>query len=154
YYSPCSFVHIVELSHCIVHCRAQHTLLGGTMLSFISRLRWQIRVIPALTVAMLFTLVAFPALVASAATLHLSTDPFTQATCAASSTTNHHTEVEPDTYSNGSTIVATFQVARIFDGGLRHRLCDLHQQRRVLDQRPLARHYPVAVLPGRGQRPR
>jgi len=87
------------------------------MLSFISRLRWQIRVIPALTVAMLFTLVAFPALVASAATLHLSTDPFTQATCAASSTTNHHTEVEPDTYSNGSTIVATFQVARIFDGG-------------------------------------
>src|SRR5512135_2904881 len=54
---------------------------------------------------------------ASAATLHISTDPFTQATCAASSTTNHHTEVEPDTYSSGSTIVAAFQVGRIYDGG-------------------------------------
>ena len=54
---------------------------------------------------------------ALAATLHISTDPFTQATCAASATTNHHTEVEPDTYSNGSTIVAAFQVGRIYDGG-------------------------------------
>src|SRR5882762_9861629 len=52
-----------------------------------------------------------------AATTHLSTDPFTQATCKASATTNHHTEVEPDTFSNGSTIVATFQVGRVFDGG-------------------------------------
>jgi hypothetical protein len=52
-----------------------------------------------------------------AATVHLSTDPFTQATCAGSSTTNHHTEVEPDTFANGSTIVSTFQVGRIFDGG-------------------------------------
>jgi hypothetical protein len=36
-------------------------------------------------------------------------------------TTNHHTEVEPDTYgpagANGTTIVTTFQVGRIFDGG-------------------------------------
>src|SRR4051794_37894867 len=54
---------------------------------------------------------------ARAATLHISSDPFTQATCAASSTTNHRTEVEPDTFSNGSTIVAAFQVGRIFDGG-------------------------------------
>jgi len=52
----------------------------------------------------------------SAATSDLSTDPFTQATCAASATTNHHTEVEPDTFSNGSTIVAAFQVGRIYDG--------------------------------------
>jgi hypothetical protein len=53
----------------------------------------------------------------SAATIHLSTDPFTQATCRGSSTTNHHTEVEPDTFSYGSTIVAAFQVGRIYDGG-------------------------------------
>ena len=59
---------------------------------------------------------ALPA-VAFAATTHISTDPFTQATCAASNTTNHHTEVEPDTFSNGSTIVAAFQVGRIYDGG-------------------------------------
>jgi len=54
---------------------------------------------------------------ANAATLQISTDPFTQATCSASATTNHHTEVEPDTFANGSTIIAAFQVGRIFDGG-------------------------------------
>src|SRR5438034_5371193 len=60
---------------------------------------------------------AFSTLVAYAATTHLSTDPFTQATCKGSALTNHHTEVEPDTFSNGSTIVATFQVGRVSDGG-------------------------------------
>src|SRR2546429_10031465 len=88
------------------------------MLSFRSHRRWRYRIFPALTLAMLLSLVAFPALVAYAASaLQISSDPFTQATCAASATTNHHTEVEPDTYSNGSTIVSTFQVGRIFDGG-------------------------------------
>ncbi|HEY2887758.1 MAG TPA: sialidase family protein, partial [Candidatus Limnocylindrales bacterium] len=52
-----------------------------------------------------------------AATLHISTDPFSQATCHGSATTSHQTEVEPDTFSNGSTIVAAFQVGRIYDGG-------------------------------------
>ena len=47
----------------------------------------------------------------------ISTDPFTQATCHGSTTTYHQTEVEPDTFSNGSTIVAAFQVGRINDGG-------------------------------------
>lgn len=68
------------------------------------------------TLALLVAL-AFPAWNALSATLNVSTDPFTQATCAASATTNHHTEVEPDTFSNGSTIVAAFQVGRIYDGG-------------------------------------
>src|SRR5437016_640894 len=54
---------------------------------------------------------------AGATVLNLGSDPFTQATCAASATTNHHTEVEPDTFSNGSTIVTAFQVGRIYDGG-------------------------------------
>ena len=49
--------------------------------------------------------------------LQISSDPFTQATCAASASTNHHANVEPDSFSNGSTIVAAFQVGRIFDGG-------------------------------------
>jgi hypothetical protein len=41
----------------------------------------------------------------------ISTDPYTN-------TTSHHkTEVEPDTYSFGSTIVSTFQVGRFTDGG-------------------------------------
>jgi hypothetical protein len=70
-----------------------------------------------ITVTTVFAIaLAFP-LSSLAATSTISTDPFTQATCAASSTTNHHTEVEPDTFSNGSTIVAAFQVGRIFDGG-------------------------------------
>jgi hypothetical protein len=61
------------------------------------------------------TLVAAAA--AEAAVLPISSDPFTQATCRASSTTNHQTEVEPDTFASGSTIVSAFQVGRIFDGG-------------------------------------
>src|SRR5690242_12848459 len=52
-----------------------------------------------------------------AATLHLSTDPFNQTTCHGSAATSHQTEVEPDSFSNGSTIVAAFQVGRIYDGG-------------------------------------
>jgi len=54
---------------------------------------------------------------AHAATTVVSSDPFTQATCKASTTTNHKTEVEPDSFSNGSTIVAAYQVGRIYDGG-------------------------------------
>jgi hypothetical protein len=79
--------------------------------------RWRVRLLSALGLALLvaLALASTPALAASA--LQISADPFTQATCAASSTTNHHTEVEPDSFSNGSTIVAAFQVGRIFDGG-------------------------------------
>ena len=54
---------------------------------------------------------------AQAAVLQVSSDPFTQATCRASTTTNHQTQVEPDTFANGATIVAAYQVGRIFDGG-------------------------------------
>jgi hypothetical protein len=54
---------------------------------------------------------------ARAAALPVSSDPFTQATCKASNTTSHQTEVEPDTFASGSTIVAAFQVGRIYDGG-------------------------------------
>jgi hypothetical protein len=53
--------------------------------------------------------------------LQLSSDPYTASTCTASATTYHHTEVEPDTLSFGSTIVATMQVARVFNGGA----CDI-----------------------------
>ncbi len=41
----------------------------------------------------------------------ISSDPFTN------STSQHATEVEPDTFSFGSTIVATFQQGRFYDGG-------------------------------------
>jgi len=61
--------------------------------------------------------VAGPAPTASAATLDIGTDPFTQATCHASAATNHRANVEPDSFSSGSTIVAAYQVGRIYDGG-------------------------------------
>lgn len=41
----------------------------------------------------------------------LSNDPYTN------SSSQHKTEVEPDTYSFGSTIVATFQAGRFYSGG-------------------------------------
>jgi len=41
----------------------------------------------------------------------VSSDPFTN------STSQHATEVEPDTFAHGSTVVATFQVGRFFNGG-------------------------------------
>ncbi len=69
----------------------------------------------ALGVALTAMLVLAPA--AGAAVLQVSADPFTQSTCKASTTTNHQTQVEPDTFSNGSTIVAAYQVGRIYDGG-------------------------------------
>jgi hypothetical protein len=74
--------------------------------------------LPVVAVAAAAGGVLVPSLAASAAgPLVISSDPFTQATCAASATTNHRAEVEPDSFSNGSTIVAAFQVGRIFDGG-------------------------------------
>src|SRR5215212_7954019 len=60
---------------------------------------------------------AGPVPAASAATLDIGIDPYTQATCRASAATNHHANVEPDSFSNGSTIVAAYQVGRIYDGG-------------------------------------
>ncbi len=49
--------------------------------------------------------------------LQIASDPYTQATCHGSASTNHQANVEPDSFSNGSTIVATYQVGRIYDGG-------------------------------------
>lgn len=61
----------------------------------------------------LFLLLAFHLNIASAAVplTTLSTDPYTTAGA------QHATEVEPDTFSFGATIVSTFQIGRIFDGG-------------------------------------
>jgi hypothetical protein len=48
---------------------------------------------------------------AAATLLQISSDPYTN------STSQHATEVEPDTFSSGSTIVAAFQAGRFFNGG-------------------------------------
>src|SRR3989440_741209 len=48
---------------------------------------------------------------AGSSPLQLSSDPYTN------TTSQHQTEVEPDSYSNGSTIVAAIQAGRFTDGG-------------------------------------
>src|SRR6478752_8427360 len=48
---------------------------------------------------------------ANVALTQVSADPFTN------STSQHATELEPDTFAYGGTVVATFQVGRFFNGG-------------------------------------
>jgi len=73
--------------------------------SFISRTTWRGLLVLAVSLA-----VAVPASAQFTLT-QISTDPFTDVDA------QHKTEVEPDTFSFGSTIVSAFQVARIPDGG-------------------------------------
>jgi len=80
----------------------------------IFRFRLGTRIVPALSIVLVLALAAFPVF---AATLNIGTDPYTQTTCHGSNTTNHKANVEPDSFSNGSTIVAAYQVGRIYDGG-------------------------------------
>src|SRR5438552_12904565 len=56
-------------------------------------------------------LVGSAQVVARTQLLQLSTDPYSN------STSQHKTEVEPDTFASGSTIVTAFQIGRFFDGG-------------------------------------
>ena len=62
-----------------------------------------------------FAAIALFALAAAASAnvplTRVSADPFTNPT------SQHATEVEPDTFASGSTVVATFQVGRFFNGG-------------------------------------
>ena len=77
---------------------------------FISRFRWPLRGLAAMTLALVFalssTIFAFAANI-----IQISSDPFTN------TTSNHKTEVEPDTFAFGNTIVSAFQQGRFFDGG-------------------------------------
>lgn len=57
-----------------------------------------------------FLVLASPA-AANVPLTRASSDPFTNAS------SQHATELEPDTFSNGSTVVSAFQVGRFFNGG-------------------------------------
>src|SRR5690349_23323337 len=57
------------------------------------------------------TLAAAPAARANVPLTRVSADPFNNPT------SQHATEVEPDTFANGATVVAAFQVGRFFNGG-------------------------------------
>lgn len=77
-----------------------------------SRLRYLAFVASFLTLACIFTF-SSPAFasVTAHSLFQISKDPYTN------STSQHQTEVEPDSYSNGSTIVSATQVGRFNDGG-------------------------------------
>jgi hypothetical protein len=72
--------------------------------------RWRV---PGIAVVALSLAMSLSAGSASAAPplVQISHDPYTNPT------SNHRTEVEPDTFSFGNTVVSTFQVGRFFDGG-------------------------------------
>src|SRR5579864_8401751 len=81
-------------------------------MSVFSRSRWL--TYGALILSLVLSLALSAAVFASAAgssPLQLSSDPYTN------TTSQHQTEVEPDSYSNGSTIVTAVQVGRFSDGG-------------------------------------
>jgi hypothetical protein len=70
----------------------------------------RLRLTAVLAAAALMMLAAGPAL-ANIPVTQVSSDTFTN------TTSQHRTEVEPDTFAFGSTIVSAFQVGRFFDGG-------------------------------------
>jgi len=72
--------------------------------------RRRTRCAAAITVAAVALLAAGPAH-ARAAVTRVSQDPFNNPT------SQHATEVEPDTFASGNTVVAAFQVGRFFNGG-------------------------------------
>jgi hypothetical protein len=81
------------------------------MFSIFSRFGWGTRSMLGLAFAVLF-IVSMPGLTSATKQLVLlSDDPYTN------SAGQHKTEVEPDTFSFGSTVVSTFQVGRFTDGG-------------------------------------
>jgi hypothetical protein len=80
-------------------------------MSFISRFKWPMLVLAAPILAILFTLSSTILAFANVSLLQLSSDPY------ANTTSQHATEVEPDTFAFGNTIVSAFQVGRFFNGG-------------------------------------
>src|SRR5579863_8309655 len=82
-------------------------------MSPLSRKMWRSCVALALTIAVLLTLATSSLAFASGGVTlkFLSSDPYTN------TSSQHKTQVEPDTYSHGSTEVSAFQSGRFFDGG-------------------------------------
>ena len=71
----------------------------------------RLRALVALLFAFVFALGSTQLVSAAGSLVQISSDPYTN------TTSQHQTEVEPDTYASGSTIVSAFQVGRFVDGG-------------------------------------
>jgi hypothetical protein len=86
-------------------------------MAVISRYRWRISITTAFILAAL--ILSLVATIATRATSHasggqltqISSDPYTNPD------SNHKTQVEPDTFAFGHTVVSVFQSGRFFDGG-------------------------------------
>jgi hypothetical protein len=87
------------------------------MTSLISRFRWPVRGLMAMTLALVFALSSTIFAFAQVTLLQISADPFTNPPTSTTLYDQHKTEVEPDTFAVGKTFVSTFQVGRVFDGG-------------------------------------
>lgn len=75
---------------------------------------WTAGLLAVLAMCTFLVAVGTPANAASHDAVQISSDPFTDATA---STGQHRTQVEPDTFAFGSTVVSAFQVGRIPNGG-------------------------------------
>jgi hypothetical protein len=80
-------------------------------MSLFHRHRWWLRIGLPLTLGLCLAFSASSAALANLPLQQLSSDPYTNIT------SQHRTEVEPDTFAFGSTIVSAFQVGRFFSGG-------------------------------------
>lgn len=77
----------------------------------LSRSNRHMRIMLALIVPLVLSFFPLKLTFAATSLVQVSSDPYTN------STSQHQTEVEPDTFAAGSTIVSTFQVGRFSDGG-------------------------------------
>ncbi len=80
-------------------------------MSLIFRSRKRARLFLALAFSVLLVLCSSSLVFAAEQLTQISSDPFTNAD------SNHKTQVEPDTFAFGNTIVSVFQSGRFFDGG-------------------------------------
>lgn len=81
------------------------------MVQQLSRFGWRIRAIIAAVSTLALTFLVTHATFASGSLTQLSTDPYTN------TSSQHKTELEPDTFAYGSTIISVFQVGRFNNGG-------------------------------------
>lgn len=81
------------------------------MVPSILRSRWLRRVTGAFSLALLASLVSVSLVFANVPLTQISSDPYTN------TSSYHATQVEPDTYSSGNTIVSAFQSGRFQNGG-------------------------------------
>src|SRR3954454_2206116 len=82
---------------------------GGVVMGFVLPTGRRLRL--AVLTAAALPVVAAGVVLANVPLTQVSSDPFTN------TTSQHRTEVEPDTFAFGQTIVSAFQVGRFFDGG-------------------------------------